>query len=54
MTLRQKFEAWWKREYPPERLEATTFEYFDGEYTDDSVNADWIAYRAGYKAGRRK
>lgn len=53
-TLRQKFEAWLKREYPAERWETTPIEYFDGQYTDESVNDDWLAYRAGYKAGRRK
>lgn len=60
MTLRERFEAYYMRRHPDTAKRAEVWFQRDdllwGEagYAQPVVHFEWLAYRAGYMAGRRK
>jgi hypothetical protein len=63
MTVRQQFEAWWKRSHREEMTRAPVTHtdwlarddiWGEGGYAQPCVHFDWKTWQAAFAAGRRK
>ncbi len=50
-TVRAKFEAWLRRNWPPTLV--PTMRTADGRYSLAPIEAEWQAFRAGAESTRR-